>query len=170
VRVDIEVEVAGQKITVVNIFDRDKGWLKTGNDTKEMDKDQINEAREKGHAAWVASLVPLKDKGYSLSLVGEDKVGDKPVTTIRVSHKDRRDVTLYFDQKSHMLLKSESRVKDDATGQEVTEETLYKDYNDKGLKQPKKLTINRDGKLFIEAESVDYKPGQDIDDSTFGKP
>jgi outer membrane lipoprotein-sorting protein len=170
VRVDIEASVMDQKIQIVNVFNKDKGWAKINDNVMEMSKDQIAEAREQGHASKIANLVPLNDKAYELSLVGEEKVGDVDAVAIRVSRKDYRDVTLFFDKKSHLLLKSESRVKDEATGQEVSQETMYGDYNDKGLKQPKKLTIKRDGKPYMEAEISDLRVDEKFDDSLFGKP
>ena len=111
----------------------------------------------------------MKDKAYTISLVGEDKVGETPAQVVRVSHKDRRDVNLFFDKKTHLLLKTEARAKDD-TGQEVNEERFYSDYNDKGLKQPKKMTIKRDGKTYMEAEILELKVDQKFDDSSFEKP
>lgn len=170
VRVEIDAEVGGQKFRIVNVFDKDKGWVKFANDSKEMDKDQIAEAREQGHAGNLANLLALKDKTFGISLVGEDKVGTTPAMVIRVSRKDYRDVTLFFDKKTHLLLKTEARVKDEGTGQEVSQETLYSDYNDKGLKQPKKLTIKRDGKPYMEAEMTELRVDEKFDDSTFGKP
>ena len=109
VRVDIEIDVNGMKIQVINIINKDKGWAKVAGKTMDLDKDKITEARESGHLGTITSLAPLKDKAYTISLVGEDKVGETPAQVVRVSHKDRRDVNLFFDKKTHLLLKTEAR-------------------------------------------------------------
>ena len=170
IRADIDIEAGGMKIHVVSVVNKDKGWEKIKDDTKELDKDKITEGREQAHAASVANLYPLKDKAYTLSLVGDDKVEGKEVTVIRATRKDRRDVSLFFDKKSNLLLKSETRVKDEATGQEVSDERFFSDYNDKGLRQPKKMIIKRDGKPFLEGEITEMKVDEKFDDSSFEKP
>jgi hypothetical protein len=169
-RVDLEIDVMNQKIRVTNVFSKDKGWAKINDEVKEMDKDQLTEATEQAHAQKVASLVPLKDKAYTLSLVGDDKVGNTPVSVVRVEHKGRRDVTLSFDKKTHLLLKTETRVKDEMSGQEVTEEGFYLEYNDKGLRQPRKISVKRDGKIFVEAEVVELNTDVKFDEKGFEKP
>jgi hypothetical protein len=170
IRVEIEIDVNGMKFPVINVVNKDKGWTKVMDKTMELDKDKIAEGREQLYVAKVVTLAPLKNKGYTVSLVGDDKVGSTEVTVLRVTRKDHRDVSLFFDKKTNLLLKSESRVKDDMSGQEVNEERLYSDYNDKGLRQPKKLAIKRDGKAFIEAEVTEMKTDEKFDDSTFAKP
>jgi hypothetical protein len=169
-RIDLEIEVMNQKIRVTNVFNKDKGWTKLNDEIKEMTKDQLTEATEQAHARYVANLIPLKDKAYTISLVGDDKVGNTPVSVVRVERKDRRDVTLSFDKKTHLLLKGETRVKDEMSGQEVTEESFYLEYNDKGLRQPKKISVKRDGKIFVEAEVVELATDVKFDEKGFDKP
>ena len=168
----VRIEAGGDmKFVFIRVVNGDKIWMKFADETKaEDDKEKIAEAREATHATYVATLLPLKDKAYALSVVGEDKVGTTPVMVIRATREGRRDVSLFFDKKTHLLLKSESRAKDDATGQEVSEENFYSDYNDNGLRQPKKLTIKRDGKAFLDAEITELKVDEKFDDSVFGKP
>ncbi len=169
-RADLEIEVMNQKIRVSNVFNKDKGWAKINDDVKELDKDQIAEAREKAHAGHLVRLLPLKDKAYTLSVVGDEKVGNAEVTVIRIERKGYRDVSLCIDKKSHLILKHETRVKDDQSGQEVTEEGFYLEYNDKGLRQPKKITVKRDGKLFVEAQVLELSTDVKFDENGFGKP
>lgn len=169
-RMDLEMEIMNQKIRVSNVVNKDKGWIKINDDVKDLDQDQLTEGKEQGHGQYVTTLLPLKDKAYTLSLVGEDKVNNTPVAVVRVERKGYRDVTLSFDKKTFLLLKVEKRVKDDQSGQEVNEEGYYSDYNDKGLRQPKKVTVKRDGKLFVEAEVVELSVDVKFDDKGFDKP
>jgi phosphotransferase system IIA component len=169
-RIVIEFQINNQNFRVISVFNKDKGWVKVGDDLIEMDKDKVAESREEAYAGWVMSLIPLKDKAFTLAPAGEIKVADQPAVGVRISRKGNRDVTLYFDKKTNLLVKSENRVKDEASGQEVTQETYLSAYDEKGTKQAMKIVIKRDGKDFLDATMVEIKPEGKLDDSTFGKP
>ena len=170
-KIDIEVEAGGQKVRIVNVINGDKGWTKFGEDVKELGKDELTEALEKTHSGWVTTLAPLKNKELTLAPLGEIKVDDKPAVGIKVTSKGKRDVDLYFDKESGLLVKSETHVKDEGSGQEVTEESFYGDYKEvQGTKQSKKITVKREGKLYVEGEVTDHHLAERLDDNTFAKP
>ncbi len=170
-RIDLELDAFDQKIRVVHVLNGNKGWNRFGDDTEEMDKEELAEAKEQAYADWASTLIPLKDKAFTLAPLGEIKIDKRPALGIKVSHKDRRDVSLYFDKETHLLVKIESRVKDDDTGAEVTEESFPSDYRDvQGTKQAMKFTIKRDGKLYMEGELSNIKLLEKVDDATFAKP
>jgi hypothetical protein len=169
-RVAIEFEVDGQKFAVTQVLNRDKGWVKLNNDTTEMDADKLAQTKEEAYAGWVATLTPLKDKAFTLATTGEVTVEDRPAVGVRVARKGYRDVVLYFDKKTHLLVKTESRVKDEDSGQEVTQETFLSGYEGKEAKMAMKITVKRDGKAYLEAEVTDFQPEEKLDDSVFAKP
>ena len=151
----------------------DKVWAKTGGEATAIDnKDQIAEAKEECYVGWVSSLLPLKDKAFQLSPLGEVKVDGKPAVGVRVSHKGHRDINLFFDKESGLLVKRESVIKDFmADGKEVTQETLFSNYKEvKGAKFPMKVVLNRDGKKYVESEMTEIEPKEKIDDAVFAKP
>lgn len=169
-KIDAEVDVGGQKFRVVNVLNGDKGWARMGDATTEMDKDMLEEAKEQAYAGWLTTLIPLKDKKFTLATTGEVQVGGRPAVGVKVSSKGRRDVDLYFDKETGVLVRSEGRVKDEG-GKEVTEESLFEEYKEiQGVKQPTKLTVNRDGKLYLEGELSDYQFSETLDASVFAKP
>ncbi|HVK10985.1 MAG TPA: hypothetical protein VM597_19610, partial [Gemmataceae bacterium] len=171
IKMDMEIEAGGQKIRVVNVITKDAGWTKVADNLMELGKDQLAEGLAQAHAGYVATLVPLKDKAYTLASTGEIKVNEKPAVGVKVSTKGQRDVTLYFDKESGLLVKSEHLVKDEGSGQEVQEETFYADYKEvQGTKQAMKFKVNRDGKLFMEGEATEYHLSEKLDDNTFAKP
>jgi outer membrane lipoprotein-sorting protein len=173
IRMQIDSSVNGMKFTLVVVFDGKQGWTKFNDQTNEMDKDAVEEMKEQMYAGAVEALTPLlKDKGFELSPVGEVKVGSHEAVGIRVSHKGHRDVNLFFDKKTGLLVKSERRVKDQMTGgQEVTEERLLDDYKEAGgVKHPTKVVVKRDGKDYSDNEITDYQPAEQLDDSVFAKP
>jgi outer membrane lipoprotein-sorting protein len=164
------------KFTVQGIFtivyDGSKGWRKMGEDTTEMTAEQLAEQKEGMHAGYLATLLPLRDKAYTLTPLGEAKVGDRAAVGIKVSSKGRRDINLYFDKETNLLIKSEMTTKaEEQGGKEVSQEELYSDHQDvEGVKIPMKMTINRDGKKFVEAESSNVKLVEKLDDNVFSKP
>lgn len=170
-RIDIEVEAGGQKVPIVIILNGDKGWSKIVKDVKELGKDELAEAKEQAYASWVVTLAPLKDKKFTFATTGEIKVEKRPALGVKVSSKGHRDVDLYFDKETGMLVKTETRVKDDTSGQEVTEESFPSDYKDvQGVKQAHKFTVKRNGKLHVEGEASEIKLSDKLDASTFAKP
>src|SRR5262249_51138631 len=130
------------------------------------------EAQEELYAQSVETLVPLRDKAFTLAPVGEVKVGDQPAIGVRVSRKDHRDISLFFDKDKGLLLKSERIVKDEmAGGKEVLQESVYSNYKytDAGL-AAMKITIKRDGKPYVDSETKEVKLDEKLDDAVFGKP
>ncbi|QJW92743.1 hypothetical protein [Frigoriglobus tundricola] len=170
-RIDIEVEAGGQKIPILIVVDGDKGWSKIAKDTNELGKDELGEAKEQAYAGWVATLAPLKGKQFKLATVGEIMIEKRPALGVKVSSKGHRDVDLYFDKETGLLVKSESRVKEEGSGQEVTEESFPSEYKEiQGTKQAMKFTVKRNGKLYMEGESTDVQLAEKLDASTFAKP
>jgi hypothetical protein len=171
-KLDIEVEAGGMKFRIVNVVAGDKGWNKMGDAVMELDKDQLAEAKEQAFAGWASSLAPLlKDKQFTFATVGEIKVNDKPAVGVKVSSKGHRDIDLYFDKATSMLVKAETRVKDEGSGQEVTEENFPTDYKDvQGIKHAMKFTIKRDGKLFLEGEATECTVSEKLPADFFDKP
>ena len=95
----------------------------------------------------------------------------RPAVGIRVAAPGHKDVSLYFDKQTGLLVKITRQALDAQTGQEVSEERIIQEYQDvNGLKTAKKVLINRDGKKFLEAEVTDVQFLEKVDDSTFAKP
>ena len=117
-----------------------------------------------------AHLLPaLRDKAFTLAHLGEVKLGDRAAIGISVTHKDRKDMSIFFDKDSGLPLKTEIRLTDPAN-KEITVEYLYSDYKDfDGIKHPGKVTIKADGKEFT-MELSELKAEETLDDSLFDKP
>jgi len=176
-RAVIEGTVMGTNFKSTRVVNGDKGWiddlLGAARQQRDMSKEELAEERESQNANAIARLAVLTDKAYTLSTVGESKVGDKEAVGILVKRKGYRDVSLFFDKQTHLLLKSETRVKDPQGGgdTEFTQEAFYDDYKKVGdLQVAHKLTIKRDGKAFLESETTEFKPEEKLDDGLFAKP
>jgi hypothetical protein len=170
-RLALDGEVNGMKFTFVQVLNRDKGWNKVNDAVEELNADKLAEAKEGAYESWAATLTPLKDKAFALSSLGEVKVENRPAFGVRVSSKGHRDVNLYFDKESSLLVKVERRVKDEESGMEVNQESNYSDFKEAdGFKEAMKIVVKKDGKPFVEATVEEVKREEKIDDSIFAKP
>jgi hypothetical protein len=156
----------------VQILNGDKGWVKLGDLSRECVKEELDEMRETLNAVQISRLTVLTDREYKLAPLGEEKIDDRPAIGVRVEHKGFRDISLFFDKESNLLLKMETRIKDPLRGgEEVAAETLYSDYkNVDGVMTAHKIIIKYDGKTYIEGEVTDVKYSEKLDDSIFDKP
>jgi hypothetical protein len=168
----MELDVGGNKVNVVTVFNVDKGWVSVNGMTKDLEDKILTEVKEAANLLRIARLTALKtDKTFTLSPLGETKVNDKPAVGIKVATKGFRDANLYFYKDDGLLAKIERRALDLMNNQEVNEERIITEYQDvDGLKAAKKVVVNRDGKKFMEAEVTEVKYTDKLDDSEFGKP
>jgi hypothetical protein len=171
-RSEVHFKIGGQDVTLIQVINGKKGWIKGGNKTDEMSKEILEEAKEQLNTANITQLVCLREKDYKLSPLGEVKVGSRPAIGVRVERKGYRDVNLFFDKDKALLLKMEGRGKDIMQGgQEYTSVTLYNKYKKiDGMMVPHKVTIERDGKPYMEVEITEVKISEKLDDSLFEKP
>jgi outer membrane lipoprotein-sorting protein len=154
------------------ILNGDRGWLKFGEVSKECSKEELAEMKEQLNATLITHLMVLNDKDYKLSALGEEKIDDRPAIGVRVEHKGFRDVSLYFDKDSGVLLKMQTRLRDPLRGgEECTAETLYSDYKEvEGVLTAHKFTILYDGKPYTDGEISEVKLSEELDDKMFERP
>jgi hypothetical protein len=164
------MNVGGNTITRAEVITKNQGWITMNGKTQSLPTEQLAEIHEGMEAEKVATtLLPLSAPVYRLTSLGESVVADRPAVGIQVSRNGHRDVLLYFDKEQGYLVKMQARVK--AMGREVVDETIYSDYqNSDGIRNARKTTTKRDGKLFLECEITEFKAVEEIPDSTFAKP
>jgi hypothetical protein len=168
-RVALQLEVGGMKVDVLSVLTNDSGWVKVNDVVIDLDADKVAEAREQSHSHWVATLVPLRGPEYKLAGRGEVKVLDKPAYGVIASRDGRRDVQLFFDKETHLLVKTEQRVKDEA-GKELTEESYFSNFEEKNARQPMKVSVRRDDMPYMDAEVTSFQTKEKLEDSLFQKP
>jgi len=169
---NLELDVAGMTITVATLVNGDKLSIEAAGKQVEITDDIKKSLKAAQHMMQVARLVPLaRDKDYTLSVFGEEKVEGKDTIGVLVSAKDKQDITLFFDKKSGLLTKLQQRAPEPGTGKEITEERIILEYqkDTSGLHVPKKILVKHDGKKFLEADVVEVTPLEKIDESEFKK-
>jgi len=160
---------SGPGFRFLSVMHGDKGWVRFGDQASPMDKATVAEVKENLHANWIKTLAPLSDQAILLVPLGESTVGDRPVLGVKVAHKGHRDVLLYFDKETWLLLKSATRMKDlFQGGTEVEAEEVFSDYKEfNGVKRPTKVKEIKDGQISVEEVITDYKLSEKLDDKLF---
>lgn len=167
----LELNVMGQAVKTTTVFNGKEGWLKVNDMEIPVKDDLLDEFKEIAHMMVLGQLTGLKDKGLAFSLLGESQVNGKPAVGVKISKEGKKDLLFYFDKQTNLLAKTERRVKDFQTGQELTEERIVTEYQKvSGRMMPKRVTVNRDGKKLMDAEVIEAQKLEKIDDDEFVRP
>lgn len=139
------------------VMEGDKGWINSDGFVFDLDDIALERMKRARHADRVDGLVTLlKDKGYTLSYVGEEKVKGKPAHQIKVSHEGQPDIHLYFDRTTGLLVKSSQKFTEpDNKDKEILHELYFFDYQPLNLaaadeKLLKDNGISIDGPALVE--------------------
>lgn len=168
----VEGETDGNRFRLVRIINGDQGWVLLNGQVQELAAPALAEERERLYANWIASLVPLLDEQCQLAPAGRTAVHGKPALGVRVSFPGCREVTLYFDEATALLVKKDNRIHDLArNGAEVMQETFYSDYMVvDGVQTARKQQIRWDGKPYLDLELNEIKGMPRLPDALFFRP
>lgn len=167
-KVSLHLEINGAKITRVQTLIGDKVMTLLNGQQEEIDDKTSKEIKEQVYVERVTSLLPLREPGFTLTSLGESKVDGKPALGLKVASKGHREVSLYFDKETALVVKVESKVYDPLAMKEVVQEQFYRDYvTQDGLKYPTKSLVTQDGKKFMVLEVTENKNLEKLDDSVF---
>jgi hypothetical protein len=165
-------EVSGGQYKTTFVFNGQKGWIKdfagTTTDVLGDDLQEMKEAVYLGHASRIVCL--KDDKRFKLSPLPEMVVNGKAAVGVKVVSESHRDISLFFDKKSHLLARMDCLVKHELTKELLKEERIVIDYQVvKGIQVPKRVQVNRNGVKFSEFEFKFQFPDK-LDDSVFARP
>jgi hypothetical protein len=172
-RVTMDAKFNDQPVRMTIVINNDKGWFKLNDQpAAEMGKERLAEERERLYCEWVSTLLPLKDTAFKLTGLGQTKVEGRDASGVRVSREGHRDVSLYFDKGSGLLVKTETMIKDiDKGGDTEKQELFQSDFKEiDGVKHALKHVLKRDGKRFADVDFSEIKPAQKLDASVFAQP
>jgi hypothetical protein len=169
-RRETEMRAAMQKLRVLMVVNGDKGWQSAGGAVLDVGTERLRELREEGYAQWLTTLLPLKkDPALQLAPLPEVKVNGEPARGVKVSSKGRPEVKLYFDKKSHLLVRTERQAAE--AGETVAREETYSGYKEfDGVKLPTKIALVVGGKKFSDTTEAAYRFPEKLPEGTFAKP
>lgn len=174
VRAELDMNVGGMANKATLVITPDKIWA------RDSVRDKTEEIPAEVRPAMLSFLIAIRSPGMpgalgtlkdlTMTHGGEAKVDDTPVDVLRISRKDRPDVTIYFDKKTGHPIKSESLIKGPGE-EEKTFTFLFSDFREAGgVKHFHKVKILQEGVELAEIEFSELKPGAKFEASTFEKP
>jgi hypothetical protein len=168
-RLTTEMVINGQKLLTLRILSGDKGWQTNGGAVQEIGKEELHDVQEEAYSLWLATLVPLQDKAFSLAATADVQVGGQPAVGVRVSRKGHGDVRLYFDKASGLLVRLERRAKEG--GLDVDKQYTFAGHKSTdGVVLPTKYTEVINGKKLLDVSAISYRLLSRVEEGTFAKP
>ncbi len=157
--------------TLVQIVDGDKVLVTVDGQPQTLAPAALAELRTTLDVQRAARLVPLlNDPAYHLTALPAEKVNNRSAVGVKVSMKGHKDLRLYFDSETGLLIKTE-HIREDGGNKEVLQEEFYGDFKDfGGFRRWTRIVAFRDGKKLMEAELLEVKYFDKIDDAEFTKP
>lgn len=148
----------------------DRGWKRMGAaGTFDLTIEELNDFRADAYTFWVFTLTTLSDPETKLTVLPKDKVGDQPVVGLKLTRRPWPDVTLYFDEKSHLLRKMAYRSRD--AGVVMEKEMIYDGHKEfGGVKLPTRQTTLVKGREISQWTEMEYTTPDTIDAKAFAKP
>lgn len=108
-RAAFDMEVNGNSMPSLFIFNSGKGWQRFNNGPVEpFDDEMLTDIDEDIYVDKVSGLIDLlKDKSFTLTALGPGKVEERPVVGVKVASAGHPDVELFFEKDTMLLAKVE---------------------------------------------------------------
>jgi hypothetical protein len=165
------LQVAGQKHVQTEAINGKTGWIQVDGKSQDLPPEALAEMKEQKYAEDLDRLSFLDDRATILSTLEDIKIDGRSAAGILVKSKGHREVKLYFDTASGLLMKREHRLLDSSAGKDALQEVYFKDYQDKdGLKHYRKLVLYRDGRKVVDASVTEIEFLERVDRRLFAKP
>lgn len=169
---EFEAEFDGNKFRAISVLAGDKGWRIFGDMKNAMDNIP-NEKRGVYLTLLPITLVQLKDEKlkFKLEALPDEKIGEKAVTTLKVTPADGKDFKINFDKETGLPVRTVARLLG-LQGEEYTQETLYSEYKElAGIQKATKQVVKRDGEKFIDLQITEFVVlDKEADPKTFAEP
>ena len=167
----VVVQQGERRHGIVHLLDGDNATVVIDGQPQTVNSLHLSQLRQTLQLEQAMRLVPLlSDPGFSL-MPGQDYAYNGGViTSVRVQGKGQRELVLYFDRASALLVKSEHKI-DGPGGKDILQEAFYSDFREVGGHvRPGKVLVQRDGQKVMEAELVAAQRVVRIDVLEFRRP
>lgn len=139
-----------------------KGRQGIGGQLKDLTGEEASWMARDVYTYWVATLLPLRDGGVTLSLLPPTRSDGVEVVGLKAEKRNRPTVDLYFDAKTHLLKKAGYPGLE--AGVAVRKELTFDEYKEfDGIKMPTKEYESHDGRKKYNWTNGNYKFPDKID-------
>jgi zinc protease len=155
---------------VTSGYDGKTGWTANRMGVQPMSEAQLTDVRMSVASNLYHLLQNLSGSEYSLSYLGQDRVGDRPVNVVRAFHRPTKtSTTLSVDARSSIVLKKVSQRRGASGLEDFVDE--YSDYRDvDGVKVPFKTTSFAGGEEIAELVVRSVKINSGLKAGFFAQP
>ena len=151
-RSESETVLRGNKQRSVSVYNGKNGWLARNGTVHVMGERTVRDRQQSLPFLRPRILLQLKSPEYELTLLPEEKIGDRMAVGIQAVEKKRPNFVWhrFFDKKTWRVLKvGVINKKRDATKYHL--EIFYHDYvKEKGILYARKATAKRNGKVATQ--------------------
>src|SRR5262249_16216914 len=99
-KMDVEAQFGGQTKKALLVLNGESGWAEDGDKTEDAPKEIVAFIRNVIYTLRMPTMVTaLADKEFKLSPLGEVKVGESDAAGLRISHKNFKDASFFFNKK-----------------------------------------------------------------------
>jgi outer membrane lipoprotein-sorting protein len=168
IRLEMALEVAGQKASLVQIVNGDKTYQTENGVPTRLTPEMQAELRESAVIQEVSLLYPLLDpEKYTLAAEKDTRIDGKDAAVVLVKSKGLKDSRLYFDKATGLLLAMQREGL--SPGQKKVDElTVFSNFKKvEGMVAPMTSRVTHDAKPFLAIGVVEYKPAAKVDDNLF---
>lgn len=169
-KIVITMKAGNMDVSFTQVINGDDAWMVFNGMVVELPPDALAEMKAQAHTDLVTNLSFLDKPGVKLSLAGEQDVEGKPAAGVLVKLEGQRDVTLYFDKESSLLVKAVFKTMVPMTG-EATQEIVWSEYKDQdGVKYASKIQMRQNGRKVLDGKVTKVELLEKIDDKEFARP
>jgi hypothetical protein len=167
----VRVTVRDKTQTIVHLLDGGRAAILADGAPQPVSSVHIAQLRQTLQLDHALRLVPLlTDPAFTLEPLGDTPINGRPAVGVRVLGYGQRDVRLFFDRQSGLLVKTEQLL-DGVGGKDVRNEAYYSRYQDMGgYLRPTRVVAYRDGRRVMDAELMSATPLDQVDPAEFSKP
>ena len=152
------------------IINGDKGWIDINGYAKELTPREMQEFKDQIYAERMCQLAPLRRTDCKFMILDEIKIARRTIQGINIERPGHRDVNLYFDKATGLLVKMEHVIMG-ANGLEASQEVYFAGYTStRGPKHWRRIAVFNDGVKIFEAEVVRVRYLDKVDDRWFAPP
>jgi hypothetical protein len=152
------------------VVNGEKGWVRHGDITRRMTEAELFSAKEDAYQDWVVSLVPLMRENFTMATLDQAQVRGRWAIGLRISQQGRRDIDLYFDRETWLLVKS-STMRRGSHEKDERWEVISEEFREfDGVRIATKSVIYRDMKRWLESEVIEARFVNELPPETFAEP
>ena len=165
-KVEGTISIGGQDIKLLQIVNGKKYDIAINGMKIDLPDDAKDDVQFAVYTASFMQITPLLKPEFTLTVAPDADVDGKPASGVVVSRKDTRDLTIYFDKKTGLIVRMAHKAKTDKG--EVNREETFSNYQDvKGLQTPHHTMRKDDGKTTQDLTISDYEVLEKVDAAEF---